>query len=221
MTKNKMFYNYIVFEGLVGSDKTKFIEKLSNKITLKSINNSSLQNPFLSDFYKDINSYAFQTQIFYLLSRYNQQSKELVQYDLFNETIVADYYFERDEIFAKLTLSEAEYKLYEQIYLPLKKNIRTPNLLVYFHSTTNDVIKKIRTDSKSYSKYISSKYIADLNDEFTKYFYNYDKSPLLIVETSKVDFDADTNIFEEVYEQIINLRSARKFYNPIKERTLF
>lgn len=221
MRKNEFIYNYIVFEGLISEDKESFIEKLSHKINLKYAKNSSLNNPFLKDFYKDIDNYAFQTQMFFLLSRYKQQTSELKQYDLFNQTVVFDYLFERDNIFANLTLTEQEYKLYEQIYPSLIKNLRTPDLVVYFHSDTDDILKKIRLSSKPYSKYISSKFILALNEEFTKFFFNYDKSPLLIIETSKIDFESDNLVFEDVYNQIINLRSARKFYNPIKERTLF
>lgn len=213
-------YNYVVFEGLFSEDKKLFIEKLSNKVNIKYVSNSNIHNPFLNDFFKDIESYAFQTQMFYLLSRYKQQNAELKQLDLFNKINVVDYLFERDNIFAFITLSNSEYKIYEQVYSSLVKQVPKPDLLVYFHSDTDDLLKKFRLCTEPYSKYISPNFIVALNENFNNYFFNYDNSPILIVETGKIDFKNFDEYFEKIFYQISNLRSAREYYNPLKERTI-
>lgn len=213
-------YKYVVFEGITGVGKTKFIDKLSKKIDLKYVKNPNEENPFLENFFKDIEGFAFQTQLFFLLSRYKQQTSEIKQLDLFNQTIICDYLFDRDRIFAKLTLSENEFSIYDQIFKMFTANIRKPDLVIYLQARVESVLKKIRNNKIYINKYISPKFIQDLVNEYNKYFFYYESAPLLIVETSNIDFE-DDNVFNEILDQIVNLESTKKFYNPVQELKLF
>ena len=174
------------------------------------------ENPFLEKFYKDREHYAFQTQIFFLLSRYRQQ-QELFQADLFQKVIVSDYIFEKDKIFAYLNLQDDELRLYETIISQLEKNVPTPDLVVYLQSSVERLMVNIRKRARSIEEPMSEEYIRSLNEAYNYFFFRYKAAPLLIVNATQMDFVDDRRDFEDLLNQIVRpQRSAVEYYNPLK-----
>ena len=165
--KNNGEIRYIAIEGVIGVGKTSLATLLSKKLKAKLILEKYENNPFLEKFYEDPERYAFQTQLFFLLNRYQQQ-QELLQYDLFNNYIVSDYIFEKDKIFAYLNLQDDELKLYEKIVGFIERNIATPDLVVYLQSSLERIIYNIQTRKRSIEANISEEYLRELNEA-----YNY------------------------------------------------
>ncbi|HOK40742.1 MAG TPA: deoxynucleoside kinase [bacterium] len=218
---NNLPYKYIVIEGLPGTERSEFINKISKNNDIRKIINPVDENPFLEKFFQDIEVYSFQTQLYFLLTRYKQQITEIKREDLFNQTIISDYIFARDNIYAKLTLSKEDYLIYEQVYNKLQANIRKPDLVIFFQLNQAAQMKRIRKMNKLYSKYISPIFIQKLLEEYNNFFFNYTETPLLIIDISNIDFLKNEVAFNEICNQIISLDSMRKFYNPTPDYSLF
>ena len=206
---------YVVIEGTIGVGKTSLSQILSEKLNARLILEEFEQNPFLEDFYNDPNSYAFQTQIFFLLSRYRQQM-EIQQMDLFSKNTISDYMFAKDRLFATLNLSEKELGLYNTVANLLEKNICYPDLVIFLQSDTERLIHNIRKRGRNYEEKIDIDYIESLNQIYTEYFFKYDKSPLLIINTNDIDFVNNHQDLEEILEFIRTPVQGTKYFNPIK-----
>ncbi|MBI5874698.1 MAG: deoxynucleoside kinase, partial [Deltaproteobacteria bacterium] len=172
-------------------------------------------NPFLGSFYKDRQKYAFQTQLFFLLSRYKQQ-KDLGQQELFNSTVVADYLFAKDKIFAYLNLDENELALYEQIYRMLDARIPKPDLVIYLQASTGVLIERIKKRNKVYEKDIEEDYIEKLVDSYNRYFFYYTDTPLLVVNTSDIDFIDSPDDLANVINEIRSIKGGVQHYVPVR-----
>ena len=189
-------------------------EKLGGRLVLERFE----ENPFLPKFYEDPERYAFQTQIFFLLSRYKQQ-QELFQADLFQDFVVSDYIFEKDKIFAYLTLADEELKLYETLLAAIEKNIPTPDLVVYLQCSVERLMSNIRNRARKIEENMSEEYIRDLNEAYNYFFFRYKASPLLIVRATDMDFVHNEEDFEELLEQILRANKAPvEYYNPVKRK---
>ena len=206
---------YVAIEGCIGVGKTSLAKLLTERLEAKLILEKFEDNPFLSDLYQNPERHAFQTQLFFLLSRYRQQI-DLQQTDLFYKCIVSDYIFAKDRLFATLNLSEKEISLYDSVASLLEKNITFPNLVIFLQSDTDRLMENIRKRGRNYEKQMDWKYIDSLNQVYNEYFFRYDKSPLMIINTNDIDFVNNKDDLEEVLNFIRKPIQGVKYYNPIK-----
>lgn len=213
MTKKK----YIVVEGPIGVGKTSLAKILATEFQARSLFEKVEDNPFLPKFYEDRETYAFQNQLFFLLSRYQQQ-RELSQQELFNQNIVADYLFAKDKIFASLTLSSEELNLYHQIYLLLDTRVPKPDLVVYLQARPGVLYKRIKKRDKSYEKNITPEYLEEVAQAYNRFFFHYDEGPLLVVNTSEIDFVSSGNDLADLIKEINNMGPGTQHYIPLGSR---
>jgi deoxyadenosine/deoxycytidine kinase len=205
---------YIAIEGVIGAGKTTLAKMLSERLNAKLVLERFEENPFLPKFYEDPEHYAFQTQIFFLLSRYKQQ-QELFQGDLFHNFLVSDYIFDKDKIFAYLTLQDDELKLYETLIGTIEKNIPTPDLVVYLQSSVDRLMSNIKMRGRSYEENMADEYIKDLNEAYNYFFFRYKSAPLLIINSTEIDFVNNPEDFEDLMTQIVRKdKSPVEYYNP-------
>lgn len=178
---------YIAVEGPIGVGKTSLAAKLAEHFDGRAIIEAVDENPFLPRFYQDSDKYAFQTQIFFLLSRFRQQ-QELLQQDLFHRVTITDYLFDKDRLFAQLTLGEDELALYEQIYNLLEARVLRPDLVIYLQASPEVLIRRIRKRNLAYERGIDAEYIERVSEGYRQFFFQWNASPLLVVDTSLIDF---------------------------------
>jgi deoxyadenosine/deoxycytidine kinase len=196
----------IVIEGAIGVGKTSLVLQLSDKFNAKNNLEVVEENPFLLKFYNDIERYAFQTQIFFLLSRYRQQI-ELAQLDLFNQLIFSDYLFAKDRIFAHLNLSGSELSMYEKLYEIMSKNIPKPDLIIYLQASTELLMKRIALRDRPFERKMSYEYIMRLNstyEDFFSYPDNYQGIKLIKINTNDLDFVGKKVDLEYIIGKILN-----------------
>jgi deoxyadenosine/deoxycytidine kinase len=218
-----MFENmrYIVIEGVIGVGKTSLARILAQKFKAMLVLEEFEQNPFLERFYEDRPRWAFQTQLSFLASRFRQQQL-LMKPDLFHSFVVADYAFDKDRIFAHLNLDGDERQLYETMFKLMQSSTPVPDLVVYLQSTPQRLMSNIRLRARSFEKTMDPEYITSLNDAYNYYFFRYVKSPLLIVNTEKIDFVNNPDDLEQLVDQIRNLRHpGTTYFNPVPSATLF
>ncbi len=206
---------YIAIEGVIGAGKTSLADKLSQTISGKTIYEEFEQNPFLEEFYQDPERYAFQTQIFFLLSRYRQQ-QQLAQIDMFHECIVSDYLFAKDRIFATLNLSDKEMKLYDGIAKLMERDIVKPELVIYLQASTNHLMHNISKRARKMEKFITKEYIQALNELYNNFFFHYKTTPLLVINTDEIDFVHNKNDFQDIIVEINQHSSGTRYYIPQK-----
>ena len=209
---------HIAIEGVIGVGKTTFAQLLSERLGARLVLERFEENPFLPKFYEDPEHYAFQTQIFFLLSRYKQQ-QDLFQADLFHDFLISDYIFEKDKIFAYLTLVDEELKLYETLLGAIERNIPTPDLVVYLQCSVERLMDNIRHRARKMEENISEDYIRDLNEAYNYYFFRYRATPLLIVKATDIDFVGNKDDFEDLLAQILRPNKAPvEYYNPVRRK---
>ncbi len=209
--------HYIAIEGVIGVGKTSLCQLLAKRLNAQMVLEKHEENPFLEDFYEDPRRYAFQTQMFFLLSRYRQQ-QDLKQQDLFHSVIVSDYIFAKDRIFASITLDEREYMLYDRVASLLERDIPKPDLVIYLQSSTPRLMANIRKRGRSYEKNISEEYIRSLVEAYNHFFFNYNETPLLVVDTTQIDFVNNEQDLNDLIEQISRPLGGTKYYIPRMER---
>jgi len=180
------FAPYIAIEGPIGVGKTTLARLLGESLGAELLLEVFEENPFLSAFYADRARYAFQTQIFFLLSRYRQQQKVAAE-ALARGPLVSDYLFAKDRLFARLNLSGDELAVYEQLYAALSERVRTPDLVVYLRARTDVLLQRIAYRDRSYERAISRDYIEDLRRAYDDFFASYTDAPLLVIDTDGVD----------------------------------
>jgi len=209
---------HIAIEGVIGAGKTTLATMLGDMLGGNVVLEKFEENPFLKDFYRDPDRFAFQTQIFFLLTRYKQQ-RELFQADLFHRFLITDYIFEKDKIFAYLTLQDQELKLYETLVSSIEHSIPTPDVVVYLQSNVPRLMQNIKRRGRSYESAMSEEYIKDLNEAYNYFFFRYRATPLLIVNGTEIDFVNNREDFESLVSQIFRPnRSAVEYYNPIRQK---
>jgi len=209
---------YIAVEGVIGVGKTTLCQMLGDTLSANVVLEKFEENPFLKDFYKDPERYAFQTQIFFLLTRYKQQ-QELFQADLFHRFLVTDYIFEKDKIFAYLNLQDEELKLYETLVSTIEKNVPTPDLVVYLQSSVPRVMQNIKLRGRSYEANMSETYIKELNEAYNYFFFRYKSTRLLIVNAAEMDFVNNHEQYEDMVREMFRPnRTAVEYYNPLLKK---
>jgi deoxyadenosine/deoxycytidine kinase len=205
--------NYIAVEGPIGVGKSSLARLLAERVGAKLVLESVEDNPFLEKFYLDIRGYAFQTQLFFLLGRHRQQ-RELAQSELFNEAVVSDYLFDKDRIFAYLNLTEHELALYERVYAFLVKEVPKPDLVVYLQARTDVLLSRVRQRGRPFESSIDPAYLDSLANAYNRFFLHYDSTPLLIVNTERLDFVANRDDFDDLLREIKTATAGRRFYSP-------
>jgi len=204
---------YLVVEGPIGVGKTTLAEALAQELTGRFVREEVDENPFLTKFYKDMRSYAFQTQLFFLLSRYRQQT-ELLQQDLFRRTTVADYLFAKDRLFAYLTLDSEELKLYERLHGMLDEKVLKPDLVLYLQASVEVLLERVRGRGRSYERAISREYLEEVVRAYNYFFFHYTQSPLLVVNTSEVDLTRDPAMLKDLVRHMAEVKSGTHYYKP-------
>lgn len=209
------YFNYIVIEGVIGAGKTALATMISERHNGRLVLEEFEDNPFLPKFYQDRVHYAFQTQLAFLASRF-QQKQRLSNFDLFQQMLVSDYLFEKDRIFARINLSTDEMALYDKIYNIMIEKTAKPDLVIYLQSSVDRLMHNIDKRGRSYEKHITRQYLEELNEAYNRFFYHYDRSPLLIINTSEIDFVNNASDYEFIEENIFQkeIRNAVTHINP-------
>jgi deoxyadenosine/deoxycytidine kinase len=205
--------NYIAVEGVIGAGKTSFAKLLAERLEAKLIAEEVFENPFLVDFYRNKARYALSCQLFFLISRFQQQ-QQLMFRDLFAERVVADYLFAKDAIFAQLNLTERELILYERIAPLLARDIPKPDLAIYLQASTPVLMKRIQTRNFTFEKTIDFDYVDGLNKAYDYYFFHYSDTPLLVVKTDDIDFVNKPEHLDDLIEVIKRPIPGKKYYVP-------
>ncbi len=208
---------YIVTEGPIGVGKTSLTSLLAEALEARLILERAEDNPFLTDFYKDPARYRFQTQTFFLLNRFAQQ-EEMIQPDLFTRITISDYLFAKDRIFAYLNLDDHELALYEQIYKLLAPKIVKPDLVIFLQADTDTLLRRIKQRGRPFEKDVDRDYIAAVNEAYSQYFFRYTETPLLVINTSDIDFVHRREDLEDLLKQILSMKQGILYYVP-KSRT--
>lgn len=206
-------YPYIVIEGPIGSGKTTLAQRLSDRFSVDLLLENADANPFLPRFYQDRQRYALQTQLFFLFQR-AEQGRELNQRDLFHKATIADFFLEKDPLFARLNLSDEEYALYRQIYDHLQLQVTTPDLVIYLQTPVDTLLKRVEQRDIGYEQDIGRDYLMRLSEAYSDFFYYYDKAPLLIVNNDNLNVTANDSALDLLLERIAAMRGSREYFHP-------
>lgn len=206
-------FPYIVVEGPIGCGKTTLAGMLANQFPVDYLSEKAEANPFLPRFYQDAQRYALPTQLFFLFQRANQ-IKDLSQRDMFAKPIVADFFLEKDPIFARLNLDDEEYALYHQIYQHLQLKAPKPDLVIYLQTPVDALVERVIDRSVSYEQDIPREYLERLADAYSEFFHNYDTSPVLIVNNEKLNVLKNPSAMELLLNRISQIKGQREFFNP-------
>jgi len=207
---------YIALEGPIAVGKTSLAQLLSKELGARLILEDFEDNPFLPDFYNDPERFGFQTQLFFLLQRYRQQ-QELRQVDMFQKLLVTDYMFVKDRLFASLNLNEKEMQLYDTVANLLERNVIKPDLVIYLQADTDLLMRNIAKRGRAMENNITWEYIDALNQVYTEYFFRYQETPLVIINTNNIDFVKNESDLQEVINYIRQPVSGTKFFNPVSD----
>ncbi|HXW84955.1 MAG TPA: deoxynucleoside kinase [Candidatus Binataceae bacterium] len=192
---------YIAVDGPIGVGKTSLAQMLARELGARVILEEVDENPFLARFYEDPDKYAFPLQLFFLLTRYNQQ-RELIQHELFAEATVADYLFAKDRIFANLNLAPEELQLYDSVYRLLDSNMPKPDLVVYVRAKVEVLAERLRKRNRDFERDISMDYLERVSAAYRDFFFYYEEAPLLVVDTSEIDFVANPDDLGQLIREI-------------------
>jgi deoxyadenosine/deoxycytidine kinase len=203
---------YVVVEGPIGAGKTSLARALAQHIRADALLELPEDNPFLARFYDDMARYALPAQLNFLFQRVDQL-RSLAQLDLFARPTVADFLFDKDPLFARLTLSDDEYALYDKIYSHLKPQVPTPDLVVYLQAPVATLIERVHRRGIEFERQMPAAYLARLADSYARFFYQYDEAPLLIVNSERLNFVDNPDHFALLVSRITGMRGRREFFN--------
>jgi len=208
-----MRYQYIAVEGVIGVGKTAVVERLAERLDATTVLEEWSQNPFLKAFYEGAPGAPFQAELFFLLSRYRQQ-QELGQRNLFQAYTVSDYVFEKSRLYSYLNLEDSELLIYEKLYALLTESVPRPDLVVYLQAPTEVLLKRIRTRGRPEESRLSEEYLAEVNRAYNHYFFHYTQTPLLVVNTSDLDFVKRSEDLDDLMKQIQGMGKGTQYYVP-------
>ncbi len=205
---------YLAVEGPIGVGKTSLVKLLGKKLGAKMVLEEYENNPFLEDFYNDPERFAFQTQLFFLMNRYRQQ-QDLRQVDIFHNLLITDYMFVKDRLFASLNLDDKELSLYDTVANLLERNVLKPDMVIYLQADTQTLMHNISQRGRDFETNMSFEYLDALGQVYAEYFFKYQETPLIIINTNNIDFVHNNADLEEVIKYIREPVSGTKFFNPI------
>lgn len=205
---------FIAIEGSIGAGKTTLAKMLAKEYQARLVLEVDEENPFISKFYEDRETFAFQTQVFFLLNRYNQY-RELLQRDLFSSVVITDYLFQRDNLFASINLQGHELHLYQQIYNLIKIKIPKPDLVIFLQADTDVLYSRVEKRARDYEQIMEYAYLEEVNQAFNNYFFYYAETPLLVVNTNEIDIVAKNIDLKELINKINSHKIGREYYNPL------
>jgi deoxyguanosine kinase len=205
---------YIVVEGPIGVGKTSLARRLADSFGSELLLEGAAENPFLERFYRNPRQGALSTQLFFLLQR-ARQMQELRQGDMFRPVRVSDFLMEKDRLFARLTLDEQEYRLYEQVYEHLTLDAPVPDLVIYLQAPVDVLLGRIAKRGIGYEQHIDTAYLERLSEGYARFFHDYDAAPLLIVNAAYIDLVNSDTAYQELLEQIGRARTGRHYFNPM------
>jgi deoxyadenosine/deoxycytidine kinase len=208
---------YIVVEGPIGVGKSTLAEALAKRLGARTVLEAVEENPFLPAFYLDREKYAFQTQLFFLLSRFRQQ-QELSQPELFAQATVSDYLFAKDRIFAQLTLDPQEYLLYQRVYDLLGGRVVRPDLVIYLQARLDVLLARIRKRGREFERRFDPQYLGELATAYNDFFFHYDETPLLVVNSSDIDFVESVEDLEGLLQAVHRMKKGTQAYHPVSSR---
>ena len=206
-----MLGKYVVVEGPIGVGKQEVIDALAEHMDSNRVRD--IQNPFLPSFYQNMDKYAFQTQVFFLLSRFQQQ-QEINQGDLFSSTVLCDYLFQKDRLFASLTLEAAEFALYEKIYGLLKGTVPTPDVVVYLQADVNFLMEKIAKKDNDLLLLLPKKYLESVVQAYQTFFFHYSLAPVIVCNVARNDYENVTENIQLLIKKINEVKSGLHYLNP-------
>ena len=205
---------HIAIEGPIGVGKTTLARAIAEQTGGRLVLEKPQENPFLPGFYAERRKYAFQAQLFFLLSRYQQQ-ETLLQQDLFSQNTISDYLFAKDRIFAALTLEPAELALYQQVYDLLGPRVARPDLVVYLQARTEVLVARVKKRGRDYERGIEPAYLDALAKAYRDFFFHYDETPLLVVNTSDLDLEKNQGDLETLLSVVARHRKGTQHYVPM------
>lgn len=205
-------YGYVAVEGPIGAGKTSLARRLAQHTGAVALLEKPEENPFLARFYQDPPRYALATQLFFLFQRGNEV-RDLAQMDLFHMNTVADYLFDKDPLFARINLGDAEFLLYQQIYRTLQLQAPVPDLVIYLQAAPETLVERVRRRAQSYEQAISDEYLLRVAQGYSDFFYHYEAAPVLMVNTEHLNFEDDSEDFALLLRRIEEMRGAREFFS--------
>ena len=217
MAADRTTGRYIAVEGPIGVGKTALARRLATEFGMRLLLEQVEENPFLRKFYEEPERYAFQTQLFFLLERYRQQS-ELGQLDLFEQGTVADYLFAKDAIFAALTLNADEFQLYQQIFQLLDRRLPRPDLVIYLEARPEVLLRRLRKRDRDFERGLTPEYLGRVTEAFREYFHHYAETPLLVINCSDIDFVEHGDDLADLIKEIRGMRQGVQHYIPLGSR---
>jgi deoxyguanosine kinase len=203
---------YIVVEGPIGAGKTSLARQLAQHLGGEALLEQPEENPFLARFYEDMARYALPAQLTFLFQRVDQL-RDVGQLDLFHRATVADFLLDKDPLFARLNLGDAEYRLYEKVYSQLKLDVPVPDLVIYLQAPVETLIERVHRRGVQYERTISASYLARLADAYSRYFYRYQAAPLLVINSERLNFVDHADHFDLLCTRIGAMRGQREFFN--------
>ncbi len=209
-----MQFHYVSIEGPIGVGKSSVAQLLAERLDATTVLEEWGPNPFLKPFYDGKAGAAFQVEVFYLLSRYRQQ-QELLQRNLFQLQTISDYVFEKCRLFAYLNLEDSELAIFERLYGLLAENVARPDLVVYLQAPTEVLLKRIKLRGRGEEANLSEEYLAEVNRAYNHYFFHYTQTPLLVVNTTDVDFVKRPEDLDDLITQIKKMGKGTQYYVPM------
>ena len=210
-------HQFIVIEGPIGVGKTSLARRLCASLEAEPVLEQAAENPFLERFYRNARDGALPTQLYFLFQR-AQQLAALNQQDMFAPTRVGDYLLEKDRLFARVTLDDAEFGLYEQVHAKLDIQAPKPDLVVYLQAPVDVLLERIAKRGIRYEQQIDRAYLERLNEAYARFFHEYEAAPLLIVNAASIDPINNQADYDELLAAIQRMKKGRLYYNPLRSR---